>query len=103
VGITVTAGSTVTLAATLWHSNGTDTGGGGTVISSTNVYGDPAFADPSAWDYHIGADSKAIDAGVDAEIKTDIDGDSRPAGAGYDIGADEFWHKIYLPLVLRNA
>jgi hypothetical protein len=37
VGITATTDSTVTLEATLWHGNGADTGGGGTVISSTNV------------------------------------------------------------------
>ena len=32
----------------------------------------------------------------------DIDGESRPRGTGYDLGADEFWYRVYLPLVLRN-
>ena len=90
VGITVKTGSTVTLAATLWHGNGTETGGGGTIISSANVYGDPAFADPAAGDYHLTTGSAAIDAGVNAGVVTDIDGDPRPLDTGYDIGADEY-------------
>ncbi len=48
------------------------------------------------------AASAAIDKGVEAGVGFDVDGDARPAGAGYDLGADEFWFKIYLPLVLRN-
>jgi hypothetical protein len=35
------------------------------------------------------ANSAAIDAGVSSGVLDDIDGDRRPAGAGYDIGADE--------------
>ncbi|MGA9351436.1 MAG: choice-of-anchor Q domain-containing protein [Anaerolineae bacterium] len=104
VGIAVTVGNTATLEATLWHNNGSDTGGGGTILTGTvNVYNDPVFADPSAWDYHLTAVSPAIDAGVDAGVTTDIDGDARPQGAGYDIGADEFgqWY-VYLPLVVKN-
>jgi len=90
VGLFVTAGSVATLEATLWHDNGANTGGGGTVISSTNVTGAPAFEDPSAWDYHITAGSAALDAGVNVGVTTDIDGEPRPAGGGYDIGADEY-------------
>ena len=101
VGITATTGSTVTLEATLWHDNGTDVLGG-TVISSSNVYGDPAFANAAAWDYHLTAGSQAIDIGVDAGVTTDIDGDARPQGAGYDLGADELVLTVYLPLVVRD-
>jgi len=104
VGITVTTGGTATLEATLWYNNGSDTGGGGTIVTgAVNVYDDPAFVNPSAWDYHLTDGSAAIDAGVDAGVTTDIDGDVRPWGAGHDIGADEYrvWH-IYMPVVLRR-
>ena len=90
VGITVTTGSAAALEATLWYGNGVDTGGEGTVNSSTNVYGDPVFNDPAAWDYHLMAGSAAINTGVNAGVTTDIDGRSRPVGIGYDIGADEY-------------
>jgi len=99
-GITVTAGSTVTLDHTLWHGNGTNAAG--PVTSHTDIYDDPLFADPVAWDYHLAAGSPAIDTGLNAGVATDIDGDPRPMGDGYDIGADEVWQYVYLPLVARN-
>ena len=105
VGITVTAGSTATQEATLWHNSGLDVGGGGRVTTGTvNIQGDPAFVDPSAWDYHLTEGSPAINAGVDAGVTTDIDGQARDADP--DIGADEFgptgW-SIYLPLVVKSG
>jgi parallel beta-helix repeat protein len=119
VGINVTAGNpllgsnTATLEATLWGSgdwaNGTDWGGTGTIITGThNYWGDPAFVNPNAGDYHITAASEARDAGVNAGVDDDIDGDPRPQGGGYDIGADESLsaapgdHKNYLPLITRQ-
>jgi parallel beta-helix repeat protein len=100
VGITATAGNTATLNSTLWHSNGTDRGGAGTINHSGDHSGDPAFALDG---YHLMAASAAIDRGVNAGGTTDIDGDIRPWGAGYDIGADEYrvWH-IYMPVALRR-
>ena len=90
-GVFVDPDGTAALEATLWHDNGADTGGSGTVITGTvNVYGEPAFVDPTTWDYHLTADSAAIDAGLDAGVMADMDGDPRPFGAGYDIGADEY-------------
>lgn len=108
LGINVSAGSTATLEATLWGSgawaNGSDWGGDGTVITGTvNIWSDPAFVDPDGGDYHLGPASAAVDAGVNAGVTTDMDGDARPLGAGYDIGADEFIiYRLYLPLVLKN-
>jgi fibronectin-binding autotransporter adhesin len=100
VGITVATGNAATLNATLWHANTTNWGGTGTINHSNDHTGDPAFA---ADGYHLTPSSAAIDKGVDAGVTTDIDGDTRPWGAGYDIGADELRQRyIYLPLVLRG-
>ena len=96
-GIHANDGNTVTLEATLWHDNGTDYSGN--VIHTNDYPGNPAF---SAAGYHLTAGSEAIDKGVDAGVTTDIDGEPRPAGVGNDLGADELWYKIYLPIVLGN-
>jgi hypothetical protein len=105
-GIWAGAGTTVTLEATLWYDNGTDTDGPGNIVpGAVNVYGDPAFVDPTTGDYHLSSDSAAIDEGVDAGVTVDIDGQTRPYGPDYDIGADEYvklW-QIHLPLVLRDG
>ncbi len=113
VGISVTAGNTVTLQATLWGTdtwaNTSDWGGAGVINTGTiNLWGDPAFVDPDAGDYHIGFSSAARDAGVDAGVNSDIDGESRPSGAGFDMGADEYWpsgnlNYVYLPLTIRTG
>ncbi len=94
VGITVSLGSTARLEGTLWGSgswaNQADWGGAGSLTTGTlNLWGDPAFIDPSGGDYHLGADSAAVDAGVDSRVPDDVDGDARPAAFGFDIGADE--------------
>ncbi len=94
VGITVESGSTAKLEATLWGggewANGIDWGGSGNITTGTiNIWGDPAFAAPESGNYHLRFDSAALDQGVDAGVTTDIDGESRPYGAGYDLGADE--------------
>jgi ankyrin repeat protein len=41
-------------------------------------------------DLHLLADSLCIDRGVSGLVKDDVDGKSRPVGAGYDIGACEY-------------
>ena len=106
IGITVTTGSTATLEGTLWGSgawaNDADWSGAGVIVTGTvNIWGDPAFVNPSGGDYHIGPGSAAINRGVDAGVTTDIDGDTRPLG-GYDLGADEYIQRVYLPLVVRQ-
>lgn len=98
VGISVTAGSTATLAATLWHENDLDRSGGN--LSHLYDYrGDPAFASDG---YHLTLGSAAIDRGLDTALATDIDGHLRSQGAGADLGADEFRLVLYLPLVRGN-
>jgi uncharacterized repeat protein (TIGR01451 family) len=51
--------------------------------------GNPAFYDPAGDDYHLGQGSTAIDAGTDAGVGIDFEGQARPNGAGVDIGYDE--------------
>ncbi len=53
-----------------------------------NFYLDPLFA--ASDDYHLTMDSPCIDSGTDAGITNDIDGDTRPLLAGFDVGSDEF-------------
>jgi len=53
-----------------------------------NIERDPLFVGEG--DFHLTADSPCIDAGIDVGVYTDIDGDVRPYGAGFDIGADEY-------------
>ena len=72
------------------------------VILYASVYSSPRFVEPAADNYHLLPISPAIDAGVDAGVTTDIDGEPRPLGAGFDIGFDEApVRKVWLPLVVR--
>jgi len=80
-------GSNIVADHTLFFNSGTLCGGGASCTN--NLSGDPRFINPAVGDYHIGPDSAAIDAGVDAHVTTDIDSESRPLCFGYDIGADE--------------
>ncbi len=67
-----------------------------------DVSGDPKFVNAAGDDYHLGLSSAAIDAGTDVGVYTDFDGQTRPQGAGFDIGFDEaFAAHIYLPSILR--
>jgi hypothetical protein len=73
----------------------------GTYSSFTSA---PAFA---ADGYHLTAGSAAINKGSNINVRTDIDGESRPDGCALDIGADEFMagrdcKHIYLPLLRKN-
>ncbi len=54
-----------------------------------NIKADPLFVDPDNGDFHLKTNSPCKDAGTDAGVYVDIDGDTRPQGAGFDIGADE--------------
>ncbi len=86
VGIEATGGAAV-LTSTLWHNNATPATGN--VLRSNDHFGEPAFAYPAGMDYHLTTESDAVDRGVDAGLREDVDGDMRPAGQGYDLGADE--------------
>ena len=64
---------------------------------------DPLFVNAASQNYHIQKDSPAVDAGAVVAVDYDYDGDARPIGEGYDIGADECrgGFQNYLPLILR--
>jgi len=56
-----------------------------------NIDLDPLFVSPGENDYHLLWNSPCIDAGTDAGVYIDYDGDPRPMGAGFDMGYDEFY------------
>jgi hypothetical protein len=66
---------------------------GGRAATASNVTAAQAdwFVHPASGDLHLSrAVASVADAGEPlAEVPDDIDGDARPAGGGYDIGADE--------------
>ncbi len=64
-----------------WKSKGYD---------SHSFYASPMnlFVNTSG-DFHLLSDSPAIDKGKDSKLSYDFEGDKRPLGNGYDIGADE--------------
>lgn len=85
-----------------WASDGGSVQGSHNILYSTDgsidpgdfpadlVNVDPLLADPDADDYHLRPGSPAIDAGTDVGVPADLEGTTRPQGAGHDIGAYEF-------------
>jgi len=67
--------------------NGTDYSGVTPGIGSISK--DPRFV--GVGNYHLSSSSPCIDAGTNAGVYTDIDGEKRPMGRGFDIGADEYY------------
>lgn len=72
------------------------------IVVTNPVLGNPAFV--GLGNYHLTAASAAINAGVDAGLTVDYDGDSRPWAGGFDIGADEFPNRrrSFLPAIRRG-
>ena len=66
---------------------------GSGVTGSTIIHSDPLFVDvsdtsPIKWDLHLLSSSPCIDSGTsEGAPGSDIDGNSRPQGSDYDIGA----------------
>jgi len=56
-----------------------------------NINADPMFVEPANGDFHLKQGSPCIDTGTSSGApSTDFEGDPRPQGAGYDMGADEY-------------
>ncbi len=107
VGIRATDSSTVTVNSVLWFANPSNVSQSedATVWSWNEHTGNPQFVNPDGGDYHISEASAARDMGVPSGVWIDIDGEPRPYGAGWDLGADEFFiasYPIYLPLAVRH-
>lgn len=74
-----------------------------------NLNADPRFVQPIAasinptttGNYRLRGGSPAIDSGTNAGLTVDLDGQPRPMGHGYDLGAYEARLTVYLPVVLR--
>jgi hypothetical protein len=55
------------------------------------------FVDPASDDYHLAGDGPAVNAGTTlADVSDDLDGNARPAGPAYDIGAYEYVPSLVL-------
>jgi len=78
-------------ASLITGSNNLLFGGGGAPSSlAGSILADPKIANLSLFDFHLLAGSPAIDAGTTPPlIAPDLDGNARPQGPAYDIGAYE--------------
>jgi hypothetical protein len=69
---------------------------------SNNISANPLFVGSDTEDYRLNANSPAIDAGTSIDAPAyDRDGVARPQGSGIDMGAYEFAHRLFLPLIRR--
>ena len=59
-------------------------------LDGGNIIAEPQFVNLAGGDLHLLPSSPAIDAGLNAGLAEDHDGNTRPQGAGFDLGAFEF-------------
>ncbi|MEP7359543.1 MAG: hypothetical protein ABI847_19985, partial [Anaerolineales bacterium] len=85
IGISNTGGF-VKEGNNLYFANGTNLLGASTNTGPDVTGADPLYRSPAAGNYHLRNDSPAKNIGVDVGVATDIDGDARPAGGGFDAG-----------------
>jgi predicted outer membrane repeat protein len=79
---------------------------GSIVAGSHSITGaDPLFFNPADNDYHLMAGSPAIDAGTDAGVTTDLEGqlrDAVPNIGAYETASGAPVKLVYLPLLMKN-
>ena len=88
IGVSNTNG-TVNASHDLLFANTTNLSG---TINSSNLIttcNAPYFANPAADDYRITNGSAAINAGTNANVNVDFDGNTRPLDGGFDVGYAE--------------
>jgi len=94
--------SNCSTAATEWGSAGAD------ITADHNLTsGDPAFTNRTTHDFHLtGGSTLAVDQGVSVSggrtsygVELDYDGDPRPQGGGFDLGAFELGAPIGTPVL----
>lgn len=120
--IVVLPGNTLNLTRGLFANNTADTNGDPTQLPAgmingldTTIRADSAeFASPGApqYDYHLTAQSPAVDQAIGSTTPDDFEGRARPIGAAPDLGAHEFGAsepepeiptpRAYIPLLLNE-
>jgi parallel beta-helix repeat protein/predicted outer membrane repeat protein len=104
-GAYVYSGSPIITNCILWSdSPGEISGNGSAAITYCDIRGgytgagnisdSPSFVNPDAGNYRLRADSPCIDKGGSNAPATDLDGNPRPTGEGYDMGAYELFDVI---------
>jgi hypothetical protein len=76
--------------------------GNGPSSDKKAINANPLFLNPSAGDFHLQSNSPAIDNGtndVSSIVKNDFDGNPRPQGSVYDIGAFEYLSGNNIPTI----
>jgi hypothetical protein len=98
IGVVADNGATLQLRTTIFNGQASDDATGQVTNLGPRLV-DPLFVNQAGADYHIRSGSPAIDAGEQAPVTADVDG--QPRFGPPDIGADEHALSSRLPLVAR--